>query len=219
MMGSEYTLRSQAEIDSYVIFSRLSYLGKKRDETTKQFDEDFGVGNWMIGWVVGAGLKWREKDKLLEGEYAVFDFARACKLYEDAYFKHFKFNPDELEWIVKNASEVYDNSPTNVESGLDYLKQEAESTHIQDIAIRNCVARFGMEFEGKELLQIRTDGPGEKWNPANIEFHRQDWFVEPRNVKDKDGKERWWVGDRYQSREKGVECYWQSNKFLLEKKT
>jgi hypothetical protein len=188
----------------------LSYLGKKRDEKIKQFDGEFGEGKWVIGWVVGENLIWDESAKLLNGTYALLDYARACKLYEDAYFKHFEQHPDELEWLVKNASEVYDNSPTNINSYLDYLKQEESTTHIQDITIRNIVARFGRQFKGNELVQIRTDGVGEKWNPANLYFHRQDWFVEPRNAGN-----AWWCRDRYKAKEKSVECFWQSNKFLL----
>ena len=211
-MGDEYTPKSQAEIDKYVIFSRLSYLGKKRDDTIKEFNEEFGEDNWMIGWVVGENLHWNAAENSLEGKFAVLDFARACKHYEDAYYEHFSKHPDELEWICKNASEVYDNAITNVQSGLDYLKQEAFSTHIQDIAIRNVIARFDKKFEGKELLQIRTDGVGEKWNPANIYFHRQEWFVEPRNAEG-----RWWTKDRYKAKEESVECWWQSTKFLMVK--
>ncbi|MBS3125753.1 hypothetical protein J4211_05925 [Candidatus Woesearchaeota archaeon] len=190
-------------------------MGKQRDVTLKGLDLKFGDGNWMIGWVAGIGLKWREENKLLEGRYVVFDFPRACRLYEDAYYEHFKQQQDELEWIIAHASEVFDNAETNIASGLDYLKQEESSTHIQDIAIRNVMARFGRQFEGKELLQIRIDCVGEKWNPANILFHKPEWFVEPRNVADATGKERWWVRERYRAREKSVECWWQSNKFVL----
>ena len=216
-MAREYDVKSQAELYGYAIVDRLSYLGKRRDEKIQEFNEKFGEGSWMIGWVVGTGLKWSEENKLLEGEYAVFDFARACKLYEDAYYEYFLKHKDELEWIVQNASEVFDSAETNVESGLDYLKQEEKTTHTQDITMRNVLPRFGYEFEGKELLQIRTDSVGEKWNPANIEFHRQDWFVEPRSVKNEQGKEGWWTRDRYGAREKSVECFWQSNKFLMVK--
>ena len=52
--------------------------------------------------------------------------------------------------MVKNrfwgiASNVYDDDPSNVESGLDYSKRGELRTHIQDIAIGNCVKRFRRE--------------------------------------------------------------------------
>jgi hypothetical protein len=211
-MGSEYVEKSQAEIDKYVILTMLGYLGKKRDQKIKEFDENLGEGSWMIGWVTGENLVWNAQVNTLEGEYVVLDYARACKLYEDAYYAHFKQHAEELEWLVKNASEVFDNAQSNINSSLDYLKQEESTTHIQDITIRNIVARFGRRFEGSELVQIRTDGLGEKWNPANLYFHRQDWFVEPRNAGNV-----WWCRERYKAKEKSVECFWQSNKFLLVK--
>ena len=211
-MGSEYEPKEQLDIDKYKILMRLGYLGKNRDQKSKEFDELIGEGAWMIGWAIGENLLWKPQACILEGKYVVLDYARACKLYEDAYFEHFKQHPDELEWIIKNAGEVYDNAESNIKSSLDYLKQEENTTHIQDITIRNVIARFGKKFEGKELLQIRTDGAGEKWNPANLYFHRQEWFVEPRNA-----GTAWWCRDRYKAKEKSVECFWQSNKFLLVK--
>ena len=92
-MKSEYAPRRQAELHSFKVFDRLSYLGKQRDVTLKGLDLKFGDGNWMIGWVAGIGLKWREENKLLEGRYVVFDFPRACRLYEDAYYEFLKNNP------------------------------------------------------------------------------------------------------------------------------
>jgi hypothetical protein len=213
-MVNEYTPKSQAEINEFTtILDRLSYLGKERDEKIKLFNLALGNNNWMIGWVVGENLFWDQQLRLLKGNYVILDYVRACELYEDSYFEHFKQHPEELEWLVQNAVEVYDNAQSNLKSGLDYLKQEESSTHIQDITIRNVIARFGKSFQGTELIQIRTDGKGEKWNPANIYFHKPEWIAQPANAKDV-----WWVRDRYKAKEKSVECFWQSNKFLFAKK-
>lgn len=214
-MVNEYTPRSQEEINELdIIVDRLSYLGKERDEKIQQFNFCFG-NNWMIGWVVGENLHWdpHQQRPVLTGSYVVLDYVRACKLYEDSYFEHFKQHPEELEWLVQNASDVYDNAKSNIRSDLDYLKQEESSTHIQDIAVRNVIARFGKRFEGKELVQIRTDGAGEKWNPANLYFHKPGWIVQPANAQNV-----WWCRDRYKAKEKSIECFWQSNKFLFAKK-
>jgi hypothetical protein len=148
---------------TFSVAERPGYFGKRRDEIHRNYDLKYGKGNWKIGWVIGENMKWSEKNNTIEGKYHVFDFLRACKLYEDAYYKYFENYEDELGWITKNASEVYDNDISNINSGLDYSKQEEGiGTHIQDIAIRNVAARFGKAFEGEEILQIRTGGIGKK---------------------------------------------------------
>lgn len=191
--------------DGFSVAGRPGYFGKRRDETHRNYDLKYGKGNWKIGWAVGENLKWSDKNNIIEGEYHVFDFIRACKLYEDAYYRYFKQNKGELDWITENSADVYDNALTNVNSGLDYGKQEEGiGTHIQDIAIRNVIARFGKEFEGKDLLQIRVGGVGEKWNPAHIPFHKPEWILRPE-------LNGWWDGVI----EDSVECFYQSNKVLL----
>ncbi len=123
------------------------------------------------------------------------------------YYKYFEQNKDELNWITENYADVYDTALTNANSGLDYSKQEGGiGTHIQDIAVRNVVVRFGKDFEGEEILQIRIGGIGEKWNPAHIPFHKSEWILRPE-------LHGWWDGVIDNS----VECWYQSNKVLLKR--
>ena len=39
----------------------------------------------------------------------------------DAYFEYFRKRPELLEYLLEVASNVYDDDPSNVESGLNYL--------------------------------------------------------------------------------------------------
>ena len=69
-------------------------------------------------------------------------YDQALQLYEDAYLAHFERDPEVLRWLLETARDVYDNSESNVLSGLDYSIQEAPTTHLQDIAVRRCVMRL-----------------------------------------------------------------------------
>ena len=58
----------------------------------------------------------------------------------------------------ETACEVYDNSFTNIESGLDYNIQETYSTHLQDVFIRRALKILGKEFKGNHPIEIRGRG-------------------------------------------------------------
>jgi len=107
------------------------YVGKRRNELWAERDSKYGKGNWQTIWLVAADY---------------LEYTEACRLYEDAYFENFKKRPELLEYLLEVASNVYDDDPSNVESGFDYSNRGDVRTHIQDIAIRNCVKRFGREF-------------------------------------------------------------------------
>ncbi len=102
------------------------------------------------------------------------------QLYEDAYFEFFRKNPENAHWLTSNFRDVYDHSHSNVESGLDYSKQEdlSKGRHIHDIAIRNALDRLGYTFQGSELLKVRGKWdkneeihPGFEFSPGEVPFH------------------------------------------------
>lgn len=195
--------------EGYLIVDRPGYFGKKRDSIFEKYDSLYGEGNWEIDWVFGENLTWLGGDNPIRGEYQLLEFPDNCEPYEHSYFMYFSNHRDELEWIANTYEDVFDNSPTNIKSGLDYTKQEKGiGTHIQDIAVRNVVAKFRLKFRGRGLLQVRTGvgGPGEKWSPMNIPFYEPKWIMQPK-------RSGWWdkgVAD-------SVECWYQSNKILLVK--
>jgi len=168
---------------------RLEYLGKKRDDKCAEWNALYGEGNWRLVHVFGG---------------AVLDFLGVCAVYEDAYFEFFKDNPNILQQLVAEASDVWDDAESNVQSGFDYLKQETGRTHIQDIAIRRSVARRGCCFQGKGLIRIR-DKEGSHplsliLSPGRVPFHRLGLIVQPE-------LEGWWLPG-------SVESFYQSNRVL-----
>ncbi|MBI4118231.1 MAG: hypothetical protein HY455_01680 [Parcubacteria group bacterium] len=169
------------------------YSGKRRDEIRQGWDKEYGPLNWRIAWQVND---------------IVTDFLGVCALYEDAYFKFLCRHQDVLATLVNQASEVYDDAPSNVLSGFNYLAQETNRTHIQDIAIRKCLVRMALQFRGKELIRIRdsrgTHPLSKTLSPGRIPFHVRRLIVTPE-------LSGWW--------EKGsVESFYQSNKVLQVRK-
>ncbi len=164
------------------------YSGKTKGSRDAQRDKLYGNGNWKSVFYMGGTL--------IEREFAL-------QIYEDAYWTFFRDNPEELDWICRTASDVYDNAKSNTKSGLDYNIQEAESTHLQDIAIRRSIIRLGRQFKGKHLVEIRgKDSEGYKLNPGRVPFHITD-LIRPR-----EGNPGWIEAG-------SIEDFWQSNKALV----
>lgn len=173
----------------WVTIERPHYLGKHRNEIFKEWDEEYGKGNWRLVWKVGEIL---------------VDFLGVCALYEDAYFEFLRSRSKILKQLILEASNVYDDEPSNVESGFDYTKQETRLTHIQDIAIRRSLIRLGLWFRGKELIRVRqekgTHPLSITLSPGRVPFHRKDLILQPEI-------EGWWYGET-------VESFYQSNRLF-----
>lgn len=169
---------------------RPGYFGRRRDEKHAFLNTAFGgPDKWRLAWVTS--------DVALE-------FAPACvRFYEESYFRYLEKRPGDVVWICSHG-ECVDNALTNVASGCDYTKQEAFSTHIQDIAVRNVLRRLGLRFEGpaEKLLVIRgQDSNGHRFGPGNVPFMDPTLITQPSLVP------KWGsVGS--------VEDFWQSNKWV-----
>ncbi|OGF72904.1 hypothetical protein A3E06_00030 [Candidatus Giovannonibacteria bacterium RIFCSPHIGHO2_12_FULL_44_42] len=171
---------------------RPGYLGKHRDNKHFLWNQLYGEGNWRLAWNVGERF---------------VDKAGAYVLYEEAYFQFFAKNMNYAYWLVKDAGEIYDDEVSNVDSGFDYGKQETTRTHLQDIAIRRCLLRLGMWFEGTELVRIRqeegTNPLSVILSPGRVPFHKPELIVCLETVS-------WWY--------KGtIESWYQNNKYLQAK--
>lgn len=168
---------------------RPGYLGRHRGERHQQWNERYGENNWRLVWKIG-------------GTYV--DLLGVCALYEDGYYQFLTANPDVLEQLLTEASNVYDDEPSNVESGFDYTIQETQRTHLQDISIRRSVLRMGKWFRGKELIQIRpsrgTHPLSIILSPGRVPMHRSDLIEQPE-------LEGWWESG-------SIESFYQSNRFL-----
>lgn len=176
----------------WVTVERPGYLGKKRDEICKGWDEKYGKYNWRIAY------EWC--GQIVDREFAL-------QLYEDGYYEFFREEPDTLMWLVKTASDVFDTAPTNVEAGLSYFKQETPNNHIHDVAIRRAVLRHGLWFEGDHLMHVRwTGSEGFRVNPGIVPFHLPQHILQ-HDIQDHGGKGLWW-------RSLTIEDFYQRNKLL-----
>jgi hypothetical protein len=180
-------------VENWETIGRPGYFGKNRDQKYKEWDEKYVPGNWRIVWKM---------------KNIFVPWIGACALYEDAYFYYLKRKPDFLEILIKEASNVYDDEITNVESGFDYTKQETQRTHMQDIAIRRSLIRMGCWFQGNKLIRIRqelgTHPLSIALSPGRVPFHKPELIEKP-------ALKRWWHPGT-------IEAFYQSNKFLQIKK-
>lgn len=176
---------------------RPGYFGKRREIAYTKFNSQYGRDNWRLRWLIVTST-----GKTLAP--IALGFLQACKLvYEESYFRYLRERPDDVDFIC-SFTDCIDNAPTNVHSGLDYNAQEALSTHIQDIAVRNVLARLGRSFTGErtELLVIRSaDSNGYRFGPGNVPLFAPGIITQPSMVP-------WWGNAG------SVEDFWQSNKWL-----
>lgn len=177
------------------LLERPGYLGKRRNAYVAELNERYGQGHWKFVWRWGS---------------MVLDFVEACGIYEDAYYQYLLSRPWVLAQLVVEASDVYDDAPSNVDSVYDYTAQETARTHVQDIAIRRCLLRCGTWFAGTQLLQIR-DSRGEHplsmtLSPGQVPFHMPELIVRPTAYADADSRP-WWLPDT-------VEDFYQSNRYV-----
>ena len=165
----------------------LGQTGLYRDKLTVKLNEVYGDGNWRFRWL---------------NNESVLDFLGACKLYEEAYLVDAtETRPGLWNKLRITAREVYDNALSNIDSGLDYLIQEAGSAHIQDIAVRNVFDKLNWGFEGEELVQIRSNsahGFARQLSPMNVLFHKPGLIIQP-------SLQGWWKPG-------SVEEWYQTNK-------
>jgi len=166
---------------------RPGVFGLRKAEILERYDHQYGIHNWRIAHRYG--------DRFL-------DFRDVCHLFEEAYLRD-SFSREDLWLSLRGAAKgVYDIDHSDIKSGLDYLIQDNNATHIQDIAIRNVFQTRGWNFEGSELVQIRGCAKpfGVKLTPGRVPFHQPEYIIIPH-------LEGWWDVN-------SVEDFYQSNKVL-----
>jgi hypothetical protein len=184
--------------NGWFLSHRPGMLGSKRNKVISSWDKSYGIGNWKLLWrIINSETKKQE----------LYEFPAACKyFYEASYLAYFERNPQQVDYVC-SFGECIDNSATNIVSGLDYMVQEAKSTHIQDIAVRACLKTLGRQFEGPKdkLLVIRSSGDsGWHLSPGLVSFFAASLVEHPSKCP------KW-------AHHYSVEDFWQSNKWLAVK--
>jgi len=183
-------MKEDHAMERWINTGRPGFFGKRRDEVIAGFNAQHGPGNWQLGWTMENG--------------PVLSFQEAVLVYEQAYYR-FLTSGNILERLTTEAIDVYDNSLTNSSSGLNYNSQESILTHLQDIALRRCIMRFGVRFRGQEPIQIRgskgTHDLSRTLSPGQVPFHRPELIHQP-------ALPGWWQGG-------SIEDWYQSGKILL----
>jgi hypothetical protein len=163
------------------------YFGYKKAKLMNDFLARYG--EFQIAWEVNKHLLCRQS---------------ALQLYENAYFQYLNDNPELTDWLINTAADIYDTSPGNVKSGIDYSYQnDFTPNHYHDIAIRRCLVRMNKWFKGKHYLEIRRlSSEGYVLNPGIIPFHKPDLIHQP------EWKSNWIIPG-------SIESFWQSNKVIV----
>jgi nicotinate (nicotinamide) nucleotide adenylyltransferase len=172
--------------DGWKTIGRPGYVGRRQQTAGEELDRRYGAGRWRIAY------RWR-------GEMVSRD--QALEHYTRAYEVWLRDHPERLDWLVRNASDVYDLAPDDVRSGTDFRLQTGPATHLQDIAVRIALQRLGRRFEGARLIQIRGRETEGAWlSPGVVPFHAPEAIEQPE-------LEGWWQPG-------SIESFWQSNKVL-----
>jgi len=182
------------DLTTWQVAHRPGFFGSRRAYIETNLDAKCGPQGWTLGWIVGQNL---------------LNYPAAIRLYEDAYVA-FLAKPENADLLQKlcTYSDVYDNSPTNIECGLDYVHEEirrTRSNHIQDIALRWAMVRLGQRFDpAGPLLEVRGyRSEGANYSPGVVPFHAPHLIPLLPEIKPK------WA------RSDSVEAFWQSTKHLL----
>src|ERR1019366_3836253 len=180
---------------------RPGMFGTRRDLIINSMNDVHGKDNWRLVW-----LACPHPDDYTAS--VPYDFLTACKfMYETSYYQYMRYLLNAHMQDLCSFGDCYDNAVTNVDSGNWYSVQEASSTHIQDIAIRNVLYSMNLKFEGPKhkLIQIRHSVNkhylSTLLSPGTVPYY------EPKNIIQPSLRPKW--------AEKGsVEDFWQSNKWI-----
>ncbi len=175
---------------------KVPRLGAKRSEVIRNLNIELGDLNWRFAWDLG------------DGHYG--DFEEAIKLYEDSYYEHLvdaknpsDYSERKIDYLARKASDVFDTTPKNSESKLNYYIQSTPALHLQDISIRRVMAKLGMKFRGEKPIKIRsrynTDPVGISLSPKKVSF------IKPQIVK---------MPPEKQNQIPSIEDFWQYNRVL-----
>jgi hypothetical protein len=171
-------------------------LGAQRSKLIEKLNQDLGENTWRFAWDLG------------NGEFG--NFEQAISLYEESYFEHLKEakcpkdnSKRKIDYLSEQASNVFDTTEKNENSGYNYYRQDTPAAHFQDIAIRRVMAKMGIEFQGNKPIRVRsrynTDPVGISLSPKKVPFIKPEIVKMPLNK---------------QNQIPSIEDFWQYNRVI-----
>lgn len=152
-------------------FIQVPDLKDKRDSFMRKVEKTVGKNNWT--WA----FKFRNK---------FYSFHLGFQIYEDAFYSFLLKNIDLLKSLVTDYENVYHNTYEDFDSGLDYNIQKDKTDHYDDIAIRRSIARLGLQFGGKQILDIKNSPYSELKIPFHMPLGKpisvKTWFDQSRYI-------------------------------------
>lgn len=153
-------------------FIQVADLKDKRDSFIYKIEKTVGKNNWSWTFKIGNNF---------------YSYPIGMQIYEDAFWHFLYKNVDLLKDLVSSYENLYHVSYEDFESSLDYNKQKNKSDHFDDIAIRRCVARFGLKFSGNKILDINGSAYSETKVPFHLPYKSKNqtvksWFNQSRYI-------------------------------------
>jgi hypothetical protein len=114
-----------------IVTRRLGRAGGIKERTARQrdWDKEFGEGNWAIGYII-------------DDEFVLQDDAIDL-IYYKSYEQHFRDRPQDLEELVNLAKEIR-NPHAEATTGVD----------LQVPAITEYLSKHNLKLQGKEIVDI-----------------------------------------------------------------
>lgn len=155
-------------------YIQVGDLGKNRDKFIQKVTRSAGKGNWF--WTFRCNNK-------------LYSWEMGMQMYEDAYWQFLRNDVSLVKELVGYFN-VYVLDRHDIDSSINYKHQLNERDHYPDIALRRCLVRLGVWFQGKEILRI----PATKFNDCNVPFHLPHLIQKP---DDKKSIKSWLDSNRY----------------------
>lgn len=160
--------------ERWMVVEKPGYQGGKKDDQTKQWNEQYGESRWRLRWI------------LADGRECSYDEI-FWTVYVPGYVRHFLSHSEEARFITKNFSYGYD---------LDFIPKQLAFDHralydkpgvvnqFHHVAFNMALEFYlGYPFQGLEPLQVRQGKRGVpeperprgwRWGPGRIVAVRRD---------------------------------------------
>jgi len=146
---------------------RPGYLGKNKDHQIALWNEEFGLGNWRLVWILRSGQ--------------ILNFRQIFEQYVWSYAKYFAGHPKEAEFLITNFSFAYDKELISRAEAFDpyaLYNKPGRPNQFHHVALNMALEKvLRLPFAGLKPIQVREGKPGSdqnlwpegwRWSPGRI---------------------------------------------------